>query len=61
MGMGTFVRPAVRHPQEKLGTAIGRLQRGKCIESEGGYLPEASCQVRIGEGAASRQAHTDES
>ena len=43
------MRPAVRRPQEKLGPAIGRPQRGQYIESEGGYLREAI-----------RQAPTDE-
>ena len=91
MGMGSSVRPAVRHPQEKQGTAIGRPQRGKylglgtsvrpangahrrnwgqpsgahrgMIESEGGYLREASRQAPTGEGAASqrRQQKTETS
>ena len=60
MGMGTSVRPAVRRPQEKLGTAIGSPQRGQYIELEGGYLHEASRQAPTGEGVASRQAPTDE-
>ena len=59
MGMVTSVCPAVRLPQEKLGPAIGRPQRGQYIESEGGYLREASRQAPTGEGAASRQAPTD--
>ena len=74
-------------PQEKLGPAIGRPQRGQylgmgtsvrpanganrrswgqptgthsgMIESEGGYLREASRQATTGEGAASRQVPTD--
>ena len=29
MGMGSSVYPAVRHPQEKLGPAIGRPQTGQ--------------------------------
>ena len=29
MGMGSSVRPAVRRPHEKLGTAIGHPQRGQ--------------------------------
>ena len=52
--------PAVRSPQEKLGPAIGRPQRGQYIESEGGYLREASRQAPTGEGAAIHQAPTDE-
>ena len=81
--MGSSVWPAVRRPQEKLGPAIGRPQRGKylgmgtsvrpangahrrswgqpsgshrgMIESEGGYLREASRQAPTGEGAASQR------
>ena len=58
-GMGSSVQPDVRRPQEKLGPAIRRTQRGKYIESQGGYLREASRQAPTGEGAASHQAPTD--
>ena len=60
MGIGTSVRRAVRRQQEKLGPAIGRLQRTQYIESEGGYLREAIRQAPTGKGAASHQAPKDE-
>ena len=60
MGMGSSVRPAVRRPQENLGPAIGRPQRGQYIELEGRYLREAIRQAPTGEGAAIHQAPTDE-
>ena len=60
VGMGSSVRPAVRLPQEKLGTDIGCPQKGQYIELEGGYLRAASRQAPTGEGAASHQAPTEE-
>ena len=60
MGMGSYVRPAVRRPQEKLGPAIGSQQRRQYIDLEEEYLREASRQAPAGEGAASHQAPKDE-